>query len=53
MENDELTLSELQSRRTFLLYKKAEWLTTPEEDAEYENICKLLENYATDMYGCA
>lgn len=32
----------LQSRRTYLLYKKANWLTTEIEDAELDQINKRL-----------
>ena len=32
----------LQSRRTYLLYKKAEYLTTRTEDSELEQINKKL-----------
>ena len=47
---DELPpLSTVQARRTELIYKKAEYLTTPQEDDELDYLNKTLE----DWYGCA
>lgn len=40
-----LTLSDIQARRTHLLYKKADYLTTPQEDNELEQLNKLLTEY--------
>ena len=40
---DQKTLKHyLQSRRTYLLYKRSEWLTSPSEDSELEQITKKL-----------
>jgi len=48
-------MAEIQSRRTYLLYKKAEYLTTPQEDDELDYLNKTLDEWDAfkEQYGCA
>ena len=45
MSDDLPPLSEIQSRRTVLLYKKANWLTTEIEDNELNYLNKMLDEW--------
>ena len=45
---DKYPLYYLQSRRTHLLYKKANWLTTELEDAELDQLNKELNTLHAD-----